>query len=233
MDGKKESDMAKQTPQRAPNPRKRRPGRPPIEGPTARQRQILDFVRETVRAGERPPSIDEIRAYLQFSSTNAVRTHLQALEKKGLLKIARNSHRGIGLPDGDRAARGETRLVPLLGDAPAGSPTEAIEQADEHVALDSAMFPHENVFAIRVRGDSMIDAGIHDHDIALIRPGAEAGDGALVLARVNNEVTIKRLRFKKGKPYLHPENTAYRDIYVKDGDDLSVIGTVAGIVRKY
>lgn len=215
------------------NPAKRRPGRPPIEGPTARQREILEFIRAARQTGDRPPSIDEIRLHLNFKSTFAVRTHLLALEKKGLLHIARNSHRGISLSDNDRAVRNTSRLVPLLGDAPAGSPTEAIEQTDEHISVDPALFPQEDVFAIRVRGNSMLDAGIHDHDVALIRPNAEATAETVVLARLNNEVTLKRLRFKKGKPYLHPENAEYIDIFVEDGDDLSIIGVLVGIIRKY
>lgn len=210
----------------------RGPGRPPIEGPTARQREILEFIRTVSQAGRQPPSIDEIRQHLKFKSTFAVRNHLQALERKGLLRIARNSHRGISLP-GDAAARSASRLVPLLGEAPAGKPNEAIEQTDEHIILDPALFPQTDIFAIRVRGESMVDAGIHNGDVALVRPGPEAADGALVLARLNNEVTIKRLRFKKGIPYLHPENAAYSDIFVKDGDDLTIIGTVAGIIRTY
>ena len=212
---------------------RRGPGRPPIEGPTVRQREILDFIRAANQAGNRPPSIDEIRLHLNFRSTFSVRTHLRALERKGLLRIARNSHRGISLPEDGYTVHTASRLIPLLGDAPAGNPTEAIEQADEHVGVDPAMFPQADIFAIRVRGDSMVDAGIHDRDVALIRPAPEASDGALVLARLNSEVTIKRLRFKKGKPYLHPENTAYADIPVKDEDDLSIIGTVAGIIRTY
>lgn len=212
---------------------KRGPGRPPIEGPTARQREILDFIRTASQTGRQPPSIDEIRLYLKFKSTFAVRNHLRALERKGLLRIAKNSHRGISLPEKDAAARSASRLAPLLGEAAAGNPIEAIEQADEHITLDPSLFPQADVFAIRVRGDSMVDAGIHDRDVALIRPGPEAADGSLVLARLNSEVTIKRLRFKKGVPYLHPENTAFSDILVKDGDDLSIIGTVAGIIRTY
>ncbi len=212
---------------------KRGPGRPPIEGPTARQREILEFIRAASQAGRQPPSIDEIRQHLKVQSTFAVRNHLQALERKGLLRIARNRHRGISLPKDDSAIRSASRVVPLFGEAPAGNPAEAIEQADEHIALDPALFPQTDIFAVRVRGDSMIDAGIHNHDVALIRPGPEAADGALVLARLNNEVTLKRLRFKKGMPYLHPENAAYSDILVKDEDDLSIIGTVAGIIRTY
>lgn len=212
---------------------KRGPGRPPIEGPTARQREILDFIRAASQAGNRPPSIDEIRGHLKFQSTFAVRTHLRSLEGKGLLRIARNSHRGISLADDDAPPRSGSRAVPLLGDAPAGSPAEAIERADDHITLDPDLFPQDGLFAIRVRGDSMIDAGIHDRDVALIHPGSEAADGVLVLARLNGEVTIKRLRFRKGKPFLHPENPAYADIPVKDRDELSIIGTIAGIIRKY
>lgn len=212
---------------------KRRPGRPPVEGPTDRQREILGFIREALQTNRRPPSIDEIRRHFRFQSTFAVRTHLAALEKKGLLRIARNSHRGLSLPDDTGADGHETRLVPLLGDAPAGNPVEAIEQADEHIALDTALVPNGEIFAIRVRGDSMIGAGIFDHDVALIRPGPEARDGDLVLARLNNEVTVKRLRFRRGKPYLHPENPKYGDIVPGEGDDFSIIGTVSGIFRKY
>lgn len=216
-----------------PDSQKRRPGRPPIAGPTARQEEILAFIRTVIHSGKRPPSIDEIRRHLRFQSTNAVRSHLQSLERKGLLHIAKNSHRGISLPEDDANARGDSRLAPLLGDAPAGSPTEAIEQAGEHVVLDPSLFPQADIFAIRVRGDSMRDAGIHDRDVALIRPGPEAADGALVLARLNNEVTLKRLCFKNGIPSLHPENPEYADIPVREGDDFSIIGTVAGIIRKY
>lgn len=212
---------------------KRRPGRPPIEGPTSRQLEILDFIRSVSQTGRRPPTIDEIRRHLKFQSTFSVRTHLRALEKKGILQIARNSHRGISIPDGDKAVRCESRRVPLLGNAAAGNPIEAIEVADEHVGVDPGMFPENDLFAIRVRGDSMVDAGINDHDVALIRPGSEAADGALVLAMLNGEVTVKRLRIGRGEPYLHPENSKYPDIHVRDGDDFSIIGTVAGIVRKY
>lgn len=212
----------------------KRPGRPPIAGPTARQQQILDFIRASIRDGQRPPSIDEIRRHFAFQSGNAVRTHLLSMEKKGLVKIARNSHRGLAIPDGDdNGPRPETRPVPLLGDAPAGAPAEALEQADEHIAVDRSLFPQDGLFAIRVRGDSMIEAGIHNRDVALIQPAADAGDGALVLARLNGEVTIKRLRFKKGKPFLHPENPDYPDMFVKAGDVLSIVGTVAGILRSY
>ncbi|MDR1613732.1 MAG: transcriptional repressor LexA [Planctomycetota bacterium] len=212
--------------------RKRRPGRPPIEGPTARQREILAFIHSASRTDRRPPSIDEIRRHFKFQSTYAVRVHLAALEKKGLLHIAKGSHRGLSLP-GDDHARREGRLVPLLGDAPAGMPSEAIGQADEHIALDPALFPQTDMFAIRVLGDSMIGAGIHDRDVALIRPGSEAQDGDLVLVRLNNEVTIKRLRFENGKPALHPENPDYADIPVEEGDDFAIVGVIAGIVRKY
>ncbi len=221
--------------------RKRRPGRPPVEGATARQQAVLDFIRETIQANRRPPTVEEIRLHFKFRSPFAVREHILALEKKGLLNIAKRSSRGLSLPDGagtdadaDAPAlvRG-MRRVPLLGVAAAGHPIEAIEQYDENIALDESMFPGSDMFAIRVRGDSMTGAGINDRDIALIQPGSEAKTGDLVLARLNGDVTIKRLRFAKGKPYLHPENAAYSDIVPEDGDEFSIIGTVAGIVRKY
>ncbi len=214
---------------------KRRPGRPPAEGATARQQAVLDFIRETIQANRRPPTVEEIRLHFKLRSPFAVREHILALEKKGLLNIAKRSSRGLSLPDdadADAPVHG-MRRIPLLGEAAAGRPIEAIEQYDEHIALDESMFPGSGMFAIRVRGDSMIDAGINNHDVALIQPNPGANAGDLVLARLNNEVTIKRLRFAKGKPYLHPENAAYTDIVPKDDDEFSIIGTVAGIIRKY
>ncbi len=221
--------------------RKRRPGRPPVDGPTARQRAVLAFIRDAIQTNRRPPTVEEIRLHFKLRSPFAVREHILALEKKGLLNIAKRSSRGLSLPDSAGADAGADALasvrgmrrIPLLGDAAAGQPIEAIEQYDEHIALDENMFPGSGMFAIRVRGDSMIDAGINDRDIALIQPGSEAKTGDLVLARLNGEVTIKRLRFERGKPYLHPENAAYSDIVPEDGDEFSIIGTVAGIVRKY
>ncbi len=215
------------------SPQKRRPGRPPVEGATARQQAILDFIRETIQANRRPPTVEEIRRYFNFRSPFAVREHILALEKKGLLNIAKRSSRGLSLPDDADAPIRPMRRIPLLGDAAAGQPIEAIEQYGEHIALDENMFPDSGMFAIRVCGDSMIDAGINDHDIALIQPGSEAKTNDLVLARLNGDVTIKRLCFAHGKPYLHPENVTYSDIVPEDGDDFSVIGTVAGIIRKY
>lgn len=213
--------------------RKRRPGRPSIAGPTARQVEILEFIRAASQAERRPPSIDEIRRHFNFQSTNAVRAHLQSMEKKGLLRIARGSHRGISLPDDSGAREFHSRLVPLLGEAAAGAPIEAIERIDEHVALDGGLFPHPDIFALRVRGDSMIDAGINHQDLALIRPCPDAKDGDLVLARLNGDVTIKRLRLEKGRIALHPENPAYKDIRIGKDDDFSIVGTIAGIIRKY
>ncbi len=221
------------------SPLKRRTGRPPVEGATARQQAVLDFIRETIQANRRPPTVEEIRLHFNFRSPFAVREHILALEKKGLLNIAKRSSRGLSLPDdvsanaGADASAHRMRRIPLLGEAAAGQPIEAIEQYDEHIALDESMFPGPGMFAIRVRGDSMIDAGINNHDVALIQPNPEARAGALVLARLNGDVTIKRLRFTKGKPYLHPENAKYEDIVPEDSDDFSIIGTVAGIIRKY
>lgn len=216
-----------------PSPQKRRPGRPPAKGPTARQQAVLDFIRDAIQANRRPPTIEEIRRHFQLRSPFAVREHITALEKKGLLRVARRSSRGLSLPEDADTPDRKTRLVPLLGDAAAGGPIEAIEQFDEHIALDEGMFPSPGMFAVRVRGNSMIDAGINDHDVALIQPNQAAEDGALVLARLNNEVTIKRLRLSNGQPYLHPENTRYDDIIPEENDDFSIIGTVVGIIRKY
>jgi repressor LexA len=212
---------------------KRRPGRPPVEGPTARQQAVLDFVRDTIQANRRPPTIEEIRRHFKYRSPFVVREHIAALEKKGLLHVAKRSSRGLSLPEDDDTPERKTRLVPVLGDAAAGSPIEAIEQHGEHIALDEGMFPAPGMFAVRVRGDSMIDAGINDHDVALIQPTTEAREDDLILARLHNEVTIKRLRFTKGKPRLHPENARYDDIIPEEGDDFAIIGTVAGIIRKY
>lgn len=211
---------------------KRRPGRPPVKGPTARQQEVLDFIRAATLADHRPPSTEEIRRHFQFRSSFAVRTHLMALEKKGLVQITRNIARGITLTDAPDEIPSGVRRVPLLGEAPAGNPIEAIEEAGEHIIVDATMFSRTGLFALRVRGDSMIGAGIHDRDIALIHSGVEAEVGELVLARLNGEVTIKRLCRRRNLLYLHPENPKYPDIFPGDDDDFAVVGTVAGLIRK-
>ncbi len=214
-----------------------RPGRPPVAGATPRQREVLDFVRTALADTGLTPTVEEIRRHFRFKSTFAVRCHLLALAKKGLVEMAPGIHRGLrivgeaGKVEDARAAA--TFSVPLLGDAPAGVPVEAVEVGDERLEVDGSLFKPERLFAIRVRGDSMLGAGINDRDLALIRPAAAAPEGAIVLARLNGETTLKRLGVKQGRPYLLPENPAYRDIVPESGDDFTIVGVLTGIIRKY
>lgn len=196
--------------------------------PTTRQLQILDYLRKAIKDNSRPPTLDEIRKHFGWHSTNAARSHLVLMEKKGLIRLNKNSHRGIVVSETETP---HSKNVPLLGEAPAGRPVEEIAQTEERLTVDAGMFPQNNLFAIRVRGDSMVGAGINDRDVALIHYGAEARSGAIILARLNSEVTVKRLLSDADSVRLHAENPAYQDITVNAWDDFTIVGPVVGVMR--
>lgn len=125
----------------------------------------------------------------------------------------------------------ETVEIPLVGTVPAGTPVDAVENIERNIALDKGLFPYQNLMALRVSGDSMVDAGINDGDIAVVERQCDTRSGDLVVVMLNGEVTLKRLLCKSGKPVLHPENRKYKDIVVGQGDTLEMVGKVRGIVR--
>ena len=201
-----------------------------MKGLTERQQQVLDFIRSEIDSISRPPTQHEIKDHFGWASTNAVRTHLRLLEEKGELSYDKHQARGIRLKTEPRGRA--VRDLPLVGQVPAGTPTEAIENAEDAIGVDPEQFFDANLFALTVKGDSMQGAGIFEGDTVIVRQQTEARSGQIVVALLDGEATVKRFIRKGRKVLLHPENDAYEDIEVRPSQDASICGVVVGIVRK-
>jgi len=193
---------------------------------TPKQRKVLEFIEKRVRENI-PPPLREIAAHMRFSSTGTVRDYLNALEKKGYLKRQGRLSRGVEL------LKQAFNKIPIIASIPAGQPSSAYEDIQGYIDPQE-LFPAganaKEVFALRVKGDSMNEAGIMDGDIAVIRKGPAASNGDIVAALLeNNEVTLKIFRRKQGGVFLEPANRNYSAIHKV----FSVIGRLVGIVRKY
>jgi len=199
----------------------------PKTPPGQTRRQVLRFVRERLMAG-RPPTVRDVQEAFKFRSVQSAREHLEALVAEGRLDKEPGVARGYRLP-GEASAR--SALVPLLGQVQAGALTEAIEDPDGGYIETGRRSPDDELFALRVKGESMTGAGILPGDVVIVRRQQEAGHGDLVVAMVENEATVKILRRRRGKVELHPANPAFEPI-VPDPEDLVILGRVVE-VRRY
>ena len=202
-------------------------------GLTERQLQILRFVERTIHARGVAPTLREIALAFGFSSTASAQKHLQSLERKGCLRRHKHQKRGLTLAEGGRPPAAEAvRSVPLLGVVAAGSPIEAVA-VQEAIALPAAMVAGGEHYALKVRGDSMVEDGIHDGDVVVVRRRAPARDGEMVVALVGGEVTLKRIyRESRGLVRLQPANASLRPLVVA-GEDVQVQGIVVALLRTY
>ncbi len=210
---------------------------------TSRQRQILAWIEAAARREGAPPTVREIGAALGMRSTGSVRTHLAALRRKGYLGAPRaRRHRGIVLgrkakPALSPVARPdpEARAVPILGRVAAGPTMLAEENLEGTLLLGQEMLPRSgDVFALRVKGESMIEAGILDGDLVLVRSQPKAEPGEIVVAMVDGEVTVKYYRPEGGRIRLEPANPAMRPILLDAASGpVSFLGRVVGVVRQY
>ena len=198
-----------------------------------KKERIYEYIRQEVSLRGFPPTIREIGERFDISSTNGVRYFLDRLEREGLIKRQSRTARGIEIVG--REMLGEGRPVPLLGRVPAGEPTFSEEYTEDMLLLDDSIAGGEGVFAVRVKGDSMIGAGINDGDIAIVKRNPTPRSGEIVVALIEDEVTLKRFILKESKAILRPENEAYEDIdlSVLGHDRISIIGTVQALVRRY
>jgi repressor LexA len=187
--------------------------------------KVFRFVRDRL-AGGRPPTVREVMEAFGFRSPQTAREHLDALLEAGRLKKEPGIARGFRLP-----GRGEapTVMVPLLGRVPAGPLDLAVEDLEGHLPVQTRSSPGE-LFSLRVRGHSMKDAGILDGDIVVVRRQPRADSGEIVVAMVGDEATVKRLRVKRGRIELHPENDAFAPI-VPDPSDVKILGRVVEVRR--
>lgn len=202
---------------------------------TERQRQILDFIRAEIHRRGFPPSVREIGEAVGLSSSSTVHSHLAALEAKGLLRRDPSKPRALEVLDYRDTERGvdyeRVQAVPLVGQVAAGAPILAAENIEATLPLPSS-FAGEETFILRVKGDSMIEAGILDGDFVVVRQQRAANDGDIVVAMIDDEATVKRFFRDGARVRLQPENAAMEPIYADEHTDFAILGKVVALFRR-
>ncbi len=196
---------------------------------TDRQQEIYSFIRAVSEKRGMPPTIREIGEKFGIRSTNGVEGHLSALERNGLIRRERGKSRGIISRTG-----GPSAVVPLLGRVAAGQPVLAPENREGDVTIDLSLFSLKNannLFALKVKGESMVNAHISDGDILLVRVQSSAQDRDIVVALVDGEATVKRFFAEKNRIRLQPENPGMKPIFIDRGE-LLVVGKAIGVLRR-
>jgi repressor LexA len=198
---------------------------------TDRQRKILAFIDSKISSHGQPPTLREIGAKFGITSTNGVRTHLDALVKKGYLKREGFISRGLELT---RKLASPVNRVPLVGLVPAGNPIDAAENVEAEFALDKSFLPSGETFSLQVKGDSMQNAGILDGDFVLVAKQETAHKGEIVVAIINGEATVKRYFPEGSRVRLQPENDNYQPIIVdRRSGEFRLAGRVVGLLRRF
>lgn len=198
---------------------------------TPRQQQVLDILKESIEDSGYPPTRAEIAQKLGFKSPNAAEEHLKALARKGAIEIIPGASRGIRIPH-DESANDEG--LPIIGRVAAGSPILAQEHIEDHCKLPSNFFKPSADYLLEVHGDSMKDIGILDGDLVAVHKASTARNGEIVVARVGDEVTIKRLEQNKHQILLHAENSDYQPIEVDLREEsFSIEGLYVGAIRRH
>jgi repressor LexA len=201
---------------------------------TPRQKEILEFIASFIEENRFPPTRSELSAHFGFRSPNAAEAHLRALEKKAVIGIGRGVSRGITLLP---LAQGElpdaaNTLLPLVGRVAAGSPILAQENIDGEYRVDPSLFAYKPHYLLRVEGMSMQDAGILDGDLLAVHRTPEVRNGQIVVARIEDEVTVKRFQRRGNQVRLLPENPDFEPIEVDLGrQSLAIEGLGVGVIR--
>jgi repressor LexA len=206
---------------------------------TDRQEKILSFIQQFQQESGYPPTLREIGKHFGISSTFGVKRHLDALVKKGYLNILGNASRGISInkdelfnPEPINISEKESNKIPIIGRVAAGSPILAEENIEGSVLIDQTFLKKsDNCFALKVKGDSMIDAGIFDGDLVIVSPQMAANNGDIIVARISDEVTVKIYEFKNQVVKLIPQNKDYNPIVVENKEEFSIVGKVTGVLR--
>jgi len=192
-----------------------------------KQLAILDYIRQEIEQKGYPPSVREICAAVGLKSTSSVHAHLTQLEKKGLLRRDSTKPRAMEVLDGG-VSRG--RSVPLVGRVTAGLPILATENIEDYLVLPQSLSGRGDLFALRVQGESMIEAGIMDGDIIVLRQQENADNGDIVVAMIEDEATVKRIYYEDRRVRLQPENSAMEPIYA---DNVQVLGRLIALFRQF
>ncbi|NNJ97869.1 MAG: transcriptional repressor LexA [Gammaproteobacteria bacterium] len=198
---------------------------------TSRQRQVLEFIREELTASGMPPTVAEIAAAMGVSSTNGIRGHLQALERKGAIELVPNASRGIRLLDQTESELQRNGL-PIVGQVAAGSPILAQQHIEDYCRVDDDTFHPAADYLLRVKGESMREVGIYDGDLLAVHRASTANNGQIVVVRIEDEVTVKRLHVKGHIAYLNPENADFNVIKINMKEQaLDIEGIAVGVLR--
>jgi repressor LexA len=212
---------------------------------TARQQQILDLIQQTMTSTGAPPTRAEIAHALGFKSANTAEEHLQALARKGVIELMSGTSRGIRLKNDALRHINESRykqqvlplpslaqlVLPLIGRVAAGSPILAQEHVEQTYYLEKSLFQRKPDYLLKVRGMSMRDAGIIDGDLLAVQSTREAQNGQIVVARLGDEVTVKRYKRQQHRIELHAENPDYPTIVVEPGESFEIEGLAVGLIR--
>ena len=212
---------------------------------TARQQQILELIQNAIARTGAPPTRAEIASELGFKSANAAEEHLQALARKGVIELVSGTSRGIRLRGDTLRSIHEARgmqfalplpglsqlTLPLSGRVAAGSPILAQEHVDQTYYVESSMFLHKPDYLLKVRGMSMRDIGIMDGDLLAVQSTKDAKNGQIVVARLGEEVTVKRFRRTANSIELHAENPDFQTIVVEPGEPFAIEGLAVGLIR--
>jgi len=194
--------------------------------PTQRQQEIAEYLESEMRERGMIPTQREIAARFGFSSPNAVRSHLRLMEKKGMLARLPGKARGLKLK------RSASEGIPLLGNIVAGHPQVAIQDTDEVVPVSPQLFRGSDLFALRVKGDSMKDAGILPGDIAVLNRQQDIGDGEIAAVLLDDDATLKFLHRRSGTVVLRGANPVFRDVIVQKDQSVRVLGKYVGLIRR-
>jgi len=210
---------------------------------TARQQQVLALIRRSVTQTGFPPTRAEIARALGFRSVNAAESHIKALVRKGAIALTAGASRGIRLinpqPEPGAAAVAveprqtvlEHLVLPLIGRVAAGSPILAVEHVERDVSVDPHLFSQTPDYLLKVRGLSMRDAGILEGDLLAVKRSVEARNGQIVVARIDEDVTVKRLQRQSGQILLLAENPDFDPITIRPGQRFALEGIAVGLIR--
>ncbi|TXH90900.1 MAG: transcriptional repressor LexA [Rhodoferax sp.] len=212
---------------------------------TARQQEILELIQSTISETGAPPTRAEIAGHLGFRSANAAEEHLQALARKGVIELLSGTSRGIRLTGDTLRSMQASRFkqfslpipslsqltLPLVGRVAAGSPILAQEHVDQSFCVEASLFQYRPDYLLKVRGMSMRDAGIMDGDLLAVQACKDAKNGQIIVARLGDEVTVKRYKRNGNSIELLPENPDYRTIVVTPGEPFEIEGRAVGLIR--
>tara|TARA_B100000029_G_C17557452_1_gene952101 strand:+ start:83 stop:703 length:621 start_codon:yes stop_codon:yes gene_type:complete len=202
---------------------------------TQRQEQILELIKNNLELKGFPPTRADIANTFGFKSPNAAEQHLRALEKKGVISILSGASRGIVLKESHTPKHLKNNEIPIIGLVAAGQPMLALEHVEKKLKIPETMFRDNADYLLRVKGDSMIDLGIHEEDLIAVKKEKECKIGQIIVARVNDEVTVKTFsKNKEGKIILKAANKKYSDITLDPKiEDFYLEGVCLGVIKSF